>query len=172
MKIFVFSDLHGSVKTMEQIFQAIQREQPNKVVFCGDLFGGWKQGTTAILEKIRQIDAVVYLVRGNNDIFYQSAPCDFEEYAVMYHFGRMLFFTHGHIYNGYHLPAVIGQGDVLVHGHTHTTRFSKSFGVHVVNVGSCSQPRDNIPCYLILDDIGATQKTLKGVELYTYKWVE
>ena len=36
-KIFVFSDLHGSVRYLEEVLQKIEAEQPDKIVFLGDL---------------------------------------------------------------------------------------------------------------------------------------
>ncbi len=169
MKIFVFSDLHGDVDALKIILQAINREQPNKVVFCGDLFGGWGS-TDKILPLLGQIDAVTYFVRGNNDVFYPNADVDFEEYAVMHHFSRTLFFTHGHIYNGYKMPSFVGSGDVLVHGHTHSTHFYNVNGVKVVNVGSCASPRDKTPCYVIIDEGGIVQKSLDGEQLHSQPW--
>ena len=169
MKIFVFSDLHGYTDVMRQVLQAITCEQPNKVVFCGDLFGGWGK-VDKVVELTKQIDCVTYFVRGNNDIFYPNVDVDFEEYAVMHHFGRTLFFTHGHIYNGYKLPPFIGEGDVLVHGHTHTTHFYNVNGVTVANVGSCALPRDKTPCYMVLEESGITQKSLDGSAIYHKDW--
>ena len=169
MKIFVFSDLHGDVDALNTILQAIEREQPNKVVFCGDLFGGWGS-VDKIASVVKQIDAVTYFVRGNNDVFYPNSPVDFEEYAIMHHFGKTMFFTHGHIYNGYKMPSFIGEGDVLVHGHTHCTHFYNVNGIKVVNVGSCASPRDKTPCYMVLDESGATQKSLGGNEIVHKNW--
>ncbi len=168
MKIFVFSDLHGNAQVLDTILQSITKEQPNKVVFCGDLFGG-HTSANIICQALKQIDAVLYVVRGNNDFFY-NADCDFEEYAVMHHFERTLFFTHGHVYHGYKFPSFLGKDDVLIHGHTHRTHFYKNNGVHVLNVGSCAQPRDGRPCYVILDDQGATQKDLEGNVIFQYEW--
>ena len=169
MKIFVFSDLHGYADTFQTILNAIQQEQPQKVVFCGDLFGGWGK-TEQIAQLTKQIDAITYFVRGNNDVFYPNVDVDFEEYAIMHHFGKTLFFTHGHTYNGYKLPSFIGEGDVLVHGHTHTTHFYNVNGVKVVNVGSCALPRDKTACYIVLDEGGITQKALDGSQLYHQSW--
>lgn len=169
MKIFVFSDLHGDVDALKTILQAIEREKPNKVVFCGDLFGGWSR-TEQIATLIKQIDAVTYFVRGNNDLFYPKANVDFEEYAVMYHFDRTLFFTHGHVYNGYKMPSFIGSGDLLVHGHTHSTHFYNVNGVVVFNVGSCASPRDKTPCYGIIDQTGIAQKSLDGSVILHKPW--
>ena len=169
MKIFVFSDLHGYADTFQKILDAIRIEQPNKVVFCGDLFGGWSS-TEKIVALTKQIDAVTYFVRGNNDIFYPNVEVDFEEYAIMHHFGKTMFFSHGHIYNGYKLPSFIGEGDVLVHGHTHTTHFYNVNGVMVVNVGSCAIPRDKTPSYIVMDEGGVTQKSLDGKDIFHKDW--
>ena len=141
MKIFVFSDLHGYADTFQKILDAIGREQPNKVVFCGDLFGGWS-GTEKIVALTKQIDAVTYFVRGNNDIFYPNVDVDFEEYALMHHFGKTMFFSHGHIFSPDNLPPM-RKGDVFISGHIHVPVCQDKNGILCLNPGSVSIPKED-----------------------------
>lgn len=172
MKISVFADIHGSVSGMECVLEAVRRERPDKVVICGDLFGGFISLSSELVELVSRIDATTYLVRGNNDRDSDIAllPYGMEDYAVMYHFNRTLFFTHGHVYNKYRIPPVLKPNDVLVYGHTHCALLQKYNGLYIANVGSVSRPRDDEPSYLTLDEYGVMLKRLNGEQISELRW--
>ena len=172
MKILVFADIHGSVSAMETVVEICNREYPNKVVICGDLFGGWVQQPEQIARLVGKINSVLYLVRGNNDRNNDIAllPYGMEDNAVMYHFDRTLFFTHGDVYNKFRIPPVLREGDALIYGHTHMSLLQYYNGLHVLNVGSVSNPRDGLPCYMILDNNGAVLKDLRGEVVMEHSW--
>lgn len=172
MKILVVADIHGSVNGMNAVLNAFSAEKPDKVVFCGDIFGGWSNTERQIAQMAESLDAVLYFVRGNNDrpCYDHLLSCGFEENAVMYHFGRTLFFTHGDRYNGFRVPPVLKQGDAVVHGHTHVGSLTVRNGLFVLNVGSVARPRDGRPGYLLLDETGATLKLTDGTVLYSLPW--
>ena len=170
MKILVFADFHGSVSGLEQAAEIAKRESPDKTVVCGDLFGWSNPKETA--ELVAKLCGVLYLVKGNND--YSTAqsflPCEMEENAVMYHFGRTLFFTHGDRYNSMRIPPLLKEGDVLVHGHTHVGRLELYNGLYVANVGSLARPRNGLPSYLTIDEQGITLKLMNGETLQQLNW--
>lgn len=172
MKIAVFADIHGSVSGMGTVIDICLREQPNKVVICGDLFGGWTNSSNDIASLTSRIDATLYLVRGNNDLPHDEALLSngMEDNAVMYHFNRTLFFTHGDVYNKYRIPSILKEGDALIYGHTHMSLLQHCNGLHIVNVGSVARPRDGVPCYLVLDANGATLKRLSGETINALLW--
>ena len=172
MKILVFADIHGSVSAMETVVDICKREFPNKVVICGDLFGGWVQQPADVARLTGKINSVLYLVRGNNDRDHDIAllPYGMEDNAVMYHFDRTLFFTHGDVYNKYRIPPVLKEGDALIYGHTHTSLLQHFNGLHILNVGSVARPRDDLPSYLVLDNNGATLKQLNGEIISALPW--
>ena len=174
MKIAVFSDIHGSVSAMEAVVNICNRECPDKVVICGDLFGGWVHQPEQIVNLVTRIDAVTYLVKGNNDRLREIAllPYGMEDNVVMYHFGRTLFFTHGDIYNKYRIPPILKEGDALIYGHTHMSLLQHYNGLHILNVGSVARPRDGMSCYLILEDSGATLKQLDSQEIVKLTWLQ
>lgn len=174
MKILVFADIHGSVSAMETVVEICNREYPNKVVICGDLFGGWVQQPEQIARLVGKINSVLYLVRGNNDRNNDIAllPYGMEDNAVMYHFDRTLFFTHGDVYNKYRIPPVLNCGDALIYGHTHSSLLQHYNGLNVLNVGSVARPRDDMPCYMVLDNVGATLKDLNGQEIMSLLWLK
>lgn len=172
MKICVFSDFHGDVEAVEEAVRIAGKLHPDKVVVCGDIFGSNEGSQRKIACLLGQIDSVLYLVRGNNDYLWQGVhlPTSLDDNAVMYHFGRTLYFTHGDRFNALRMPPLIGIGDVLVHGHTHIGRIRVVDGVIVANVGSMALPRDGIVDYMVLDETGIALFDLHGNELQSYKW--
>lgn len=172
MKILVFADFHGSASALNTALSIIKTQHPDKTVICGDLFGGWSS-SRQIADSLQGLDTVLYLVRGNNDHSFDVSllPYGMEDNATMYHFGRTLFFTHGDRYNGYNIPPILTQGDVLIHGHTHVNRTYVVNGLQVLNIGSMARPRDNQPAYLQLDDDGATYFSPDGKRLLFRPWL-
>ncbi len=169
MKIVVFADLHNSCCAMDAVRRIVAVEKPQKIVFCGDLFGGYGD-CKAIAEVAQSLDGTLYFVRGNNDWCGERfLNGGMDDYVVMYHFGRTLFFTHGDRYDRYRPPVLLKEGDVLVYGHTHRALLQRYNGLYVANVGSMALPRDGTACYAVLDESGVFFKNLEGnvlVRLY------
>lgn len=172
MKIAVFADIHGSVAGMERVLEICSLEKPDKVVICGDLFGGWVSLSNELVNLVSKIDAVTYLIRGNNDRESDIAllPYGMEDNAVMYHFGRTLFFTHGDRYDKWRVPPLLKQDDAFIYGHTHMGLLQKYNGLYIANVGSVSRPRDGQSCYLLIEELGFTLKKLDGSAINTLLW--
>lgn len=168
MKIVVFSDIHGKEEAAALAAEISVREKAEKTVFCGDIFGRWS-GANNIAEKIEKCSGVLYFLKGNND-FFAPYPVDLEDYALMYHFSRALFFTHGDNYNGYRVPPVLKEGDAVIFGHTHQSCLTVRNGIYSLNVGSLAYPRDDEPSYLVLDEKGATVKRPDGSKIYFLGW--
>lgn len=165
MKIAVFADLHNSVSAMDTVARIVAAEKPNKVVFCGDLFGGYGD-SKIVAEKAENLDCTLYFIRGNNDwVGERFLRGGMDDYAVMYHFGRTLFFTHGDRYNKYNIPVLLKENDVLVYGHTHAALLQKYNGLFVANVGSVAKPRDGHHSYAILDENGIVFKDMNGAKI-------
>ena len=62
------------------------------------------------------------------------------DYAAIPEGKRLIYLTHGHVYNAGHLPPLC-PGDVLIHGHTHVPCCEAAEGVQVLNPGSVSIPK-------------------------------
>ncbi|MCL2720768.1 MAG: metallophosphoesterase [Treponema sp.] len=144
-KILVFSDSHGSVKTLKSVFNwANDHIPPNgticAAVCCGDglfdlqraseetgFFSDWK------------------FVRGNNDYGIQ-AP----EAAVFEINEHCFFLCHGHrygIYESHHrllAAAKSNNADAVFFGHTHVPFIKNADGILLINPGSVGQPRSRI----------------------------
>ena len=170
MKILVYADFHGSVSALEQAIQISKRERPDKTVVCGDLFG-WSS-PEQVVELVAKLEGVLYLVKGNNDFATAQSllPEPMEESAIMYHFGRTLFFTHGDRYNSMRIPPMLKENDVLVHGHTHAGHLQLYRGLYVANVGSLARPRNGLPSYMTIDEQGITLKLPSGETLQQLNW--
>lgn len=174
MKICVFSDIHGNLAAARRMTEIVRAEKPDKIVLCGDYLGHWSNNQDLVCSEIADVcsRAVTYLLRGNNDFssYDYMFDCPLEENAVMYHFGRTLFFTHGHRYNGWHVPPVLNVGDVLVHGHTHVGFVKQNNGLVVANVGSVGAPRDGVADYMTIDEEGIVLRDLDTKLLQTFLW--
>lgn len=170
MKILVFSDFHGSVDALNTAIEISRREAPDKTVVCGDLFGWSHPQEVATLAQ--KLEGVLYLVKGNNDFSTAISylPYGMDDSVIMYHFCRKLFFTHGDRYDALRVPPILTEGDALVYGHSHVGRLRKVDGLFALNVGSLARPRDGVASYLVLDENGATMKSVDGEMLKQLKW--
>ncbi len=84
------------------------------------------------------------------------------DYSIILYNDRRLFLTHGHIYNEKNLPN-LSENDVLIHGHTHIPVAKKQNNIFILNPGSISLPRENIPnSYAVLQDDLFQIKDLEG----------
>ena len=64
------------------------------------------------------------------------------DYGFLYEKGRMIFLTHGHVFNEKNLP-MLGKGDILLHGHTHVPVCREDEDYIYMNPGSVSIPKEN-----------------------------
>ena len=81
---------------------------------------------------------------------------------------RLIYATHGHVYNTAYLPPLC-PGDILLHGHTHVPAW-EPFGEEnlYLNPGSVSIPKNgSARGYLTLEDGVFQWKTLSGDVYHT-----
>jgi putative phosphoesterase len=64
MKIIFFSDIHGNSYVLKNFIKALEKEKPDKVVFCGDIFGYYYH-QNEIIDTFIQLGYIVLL--GNHD---------------------------------------------------------------------------------------------------------
>ena len=108
----------------------------------------------------------IFCVRGNCDGEVDQMVLDFPimaDYAVLTEGERLIYATHGHVYNTAHLPP-LQPGDILLHGHTHVSAW-QAFGEGnlYLNPGSVSLPKENSPhSYLTLEGGKFLWKELDG----------
>lgn len=172
MKVLIVSDIHGSAYWAGRLVDAIDREQPDRIVLLGDvLYHGPRNDLPRDYDPKRVIPLVnglaetgrLIAVRGNCeaevDQMVLDFPCMADYVVLMDEDGRALFLTHGHIFGaGFHnsvdnLPP-LAEGSAIVYGHTHV-KVNEAVpghpGIWAFNPGSVSIPKDGTHSYGIYE---------------------
>ena len=136
MKWMIASDLHGSYYYAQQLQQAFEREQADRLLFLGDLlYHGPRNdlprdyAPKKVIPLLNSLAPRLLCVRGNCDAEVDQMVLNFPvlaDYAVLPVGQRLVYVTHGHVFNLNHLPP-LAPGDILLHGHTHVPAWT-NFG--------------------------------------------
>ena len=178
MKWMIASDIHGSAYYCRELLAAFEREGANKLLLLGDvLYHGPRNdlprdyAPKQVIEMLNAIKEKLLCVRGNCDTEVDQMVLNFPvlaDYAVLVAGERMIYATHGHVYNEQKLPP-LQKGDVLLHGHTHVPKCTEHADYLYINPGSVSIPKENSPHgYLILEGTQLTWKNLDGEPYMEY----
>lgn len=178
MKLMFASDIHGSHYYCNQMFQAFEREQPEKLILLGDLlYHGPRNdlpkeyNPKAVIELLNSYKHHLLCVRGNCEAEVDQMVLEFPvmaDYAILYLDGHMVFLTHGHKYNLEQLPP-LGENSILIHGHTHIQAMEETKDCIYLNPGSVSIPKNgNTHSYMIYENGIFTIKDLEGNEICNY----
>lgn len=151
MKWLIASDIHGSAFWCEKLLQAFEEEKADRLLLLGDLlYHGPRNDLPdgyAPKEVFRMLNGYkerIFAVRGNCDAEIDQAVLEFPmmaDYCVLSEAGRLIFATHGHIYNDVSLPP-LAKGSILLHGHTHVPRMEEKEGILFLNPGSVALPKE------------------------------
>lgn len=165
MKYFIASDIHGSAYYCREVIEKFEKSGADRLILLGDLlYHGPRNDlpkeyapkeVTAMLNALK---TKIWAVRGNCEAEVDQMVLDFPvmaDYAILVLNGHTIFATHGHLFNEEVLPP-IGDGDVILHGHTHLLKAEKleKDGIHFyhLNPGSTSLPKGGNPnTYAMLD---------------------
>ncbi len=172
MKWFIASDIHGSAEFCRRMLEAYRREQADRMLLLGDLLchgprNDLPEGYAPkeVIALLGEYAADILCVRGNCDAEVDQMVLDFPimaDYALLSEGGRLIFATHGHLWNEEH-PPKLHPGDVLLHGHTHVPVRVEKDGVVTLNPGSVSIPKDgSAHSYMTLENGVFLWKTLDG----------
>ena len=175
MKWFIASDIHGSAYYCKELLEAYKREGADKMLLLGDvLYHGPRNdlpegyAPKQVIEMLNAMKNEILCVRGNCEAEVDQMVLDFSvlaDYAILTAEKKMIFVTHGHVYNNKNLPPV-KPGDILLHGHTHVPACEECETHIYLNPGSVSIPKENSPhSYMIFDGEKFAWKTLEG-EVY------
>ncbi len=148
MKFLIASDIHGSATWCRRLMDALELEQPDRLLLLGDvLYHGPRNdlpegyAPKEVIAMLNPLSSQIICVRGNCeaevDQMVLDFPCmaDFStvfdptaelaaDGSVREQPGCELFLTHGHVYGaGFHnsvdnLPE-LPVGSILLYGHTH-----------------------------------------------------
>lgn len=179
MKYMIASDIHGSALWCEKLLEAFEKEKADRLILLGDiLYHGPRNDLPdeyAPKEVITMLNALkdrILAVRGNCDTEVDQMVLEFPimaDYAILETCDRMIYMTHGHVYNTEHLPP-LSEGDILLHGHTHIPA-CKQFGNNnlYLNPGSVSIPKNGTPHgYMTLEDGKLLWKDMARETFQTY----
>ncbi len=173
LKLMIASDIHGSAHYCRQLIEAFRREQAEKLVLLGDLL--YHGPRNALPKEYSPKDVAAMLneeksrllcVQGNCDSAVDQMVLDvpiMARYAVLYTGYRVIFATHGDIFNTDSLPPM-NSGDILLHGHTHVPAW-EPFGTDnlYLNPGSVSLPKENSVCgYMTITEKDCQWKEMDG----------
>lgn len=149
MRIVVMSDSHRQFGPLQRIME--QQPDADMYIHLGD-----SEGSCDML-KIMYPDKNFFFVRGNCD-----SDISIPEFLVIpAGDNHRIFAAHGHRHavkmhlNTIMEAAAANRCDIVLYGHLHTRYNSYENGIHILNPGSCSCPRDGLrPSYAFIDIVG------------------
>lgn len=180
MKIFVVSDIHGSLTNLEKVLQLMQ--SVDQLWILGDiLYHGPRNdlpkdyAPKKVIEVLNAIKEKIVAVRGNCDAEVDQMVLAFPilmDYQIHQFNHYKIFMTHGHHFDPDYLPVShpLSSHDVFLYGHTHVLTIQQKDCV-IINPGSISLPKENLPCsYGVLENdefkiFDMQQKVLKSIQL-------
>ncbi len=182
MKLMIASDLHGSEKYGELLFERYREEGAGKLILLGDLlYHGARNalpevystiGLTALLNAHKK---EIFAVRGNCDSEVDQMVLEFPimaDYNMMFMDGHQWILTHGHLFDEYSMIAH-DPGAVLLHGHTHVKVMDRCGDFYVMNPGSVSIPKDDeIHSYMVYEDRKFTMKDVTDGQVIDFFTIE
>lgn len=153
MKWMIASDIHGSAYWCRRLLTRFAAEGADRLLLLGDiLYHGPRNDLPqdyAPREVIAMLNGMadrVFSVRGNCDTEVDQMVLAFPvlaDYALLSDASlgdRLIYATHGHVYNWEHLPPM-RPGDILLHGHTHVPLCRQEAPI-CLNPGSVSLPKE------------------------------
>ena len=173
MKWMIASDLHGSYFYASQMQQAFEREQADRLLLLGDLlYHGPRNdlpegyAPKQVMPLLNGMKDRLLCVRGNCDAEVDQMVLEFPvlaDYAVLPVGRRLVYATHGHVYNT-KTPPPLAPGDILLHGHTHIPAWEPfGQGSLYLNPGSVSLPKEgSAHSYMTLENGCFRWKTMDG----------
>ena len=177
MKWMIASDLHGSAYYCRKMLEAFEREGADRLLLLGDLlYHGPRNdqpreyAPKEVIPLLNGKKEKLLCVRGNCDAEVDQMVLEFPvlaDYAVLPVGQRLIYATHGHIYNMKNLPP-LAPGDVLLHGHTHVPAWTEfGQGNLYLNPGSVSIPKENSPhSYMTLEGNTKQWKELESSAVF------
>lgn len=179
MKLMFASDIHGSALYCEKMLEAYKREGAEKLCLLGDiLYHGPRNdlpdghAPKKVIAMLNAVKNELLCVRGNCDAEVDQMVLEFPvlaDYAVLFVDGRTFFLSHGHHHNPEALPP-LKNGDVLINGHTHVLKAFERNGIHCLNDGSVSLPKENNPrSYMVYENgVFMVKRLENGEEILKY----
>ena len=151
MKWMIASDIHGSEFYCRQLMEAYKAEGAERMLLLGDvLYHGPRNdlpegyAPKKVIEMLNAMKDEILCVRGNCEAEVDQMVLSFPvlaDYALLPVGKRLVYVTHGHIYNEKNLPP-LKYGDILLHGHTHVPKCVDHGDYVYMNPGSVAIPKE------------------------------
>lgn len=178
MKWMIASDIHGSAYWCRKLIEKYREEQADRLILLGDvLYHGPRNdlpdeyAPKKVIAMLNEIKDEILCVRGNCEAEVDQMVLDFPvlaDYALLDLGDKMIYLTHGHIYNESKLPPM-KKGDILLHGHTHFAKCVEHESYVYMNPGSVSIPKeDSRHGYMTLENRKFLWKDFDGNILKEY----
>ena len=178
MKWLIASDIHGSAYWCRRLLEKYAQEKADRLILLGDvLYHGPRNdlpdeyAPKKVIEMLNGMSDRILCVRGNCDTEVDQMVLKFPvlaDYALLELGERMIYMTHGHVYNENNLPP-LREGDILLHGHTHVSKCVDHGNYVYMNPGSVSIPKENTPHgYMTLENGKFLWKSLDGEIIREY----
>ena len=176
MKLLIASDIHGSAYYCKKLIEAFEKEKADRILLLGDiLYHGPRNdlpreyAPKTVIALLNPLKNKIFCVRGNCDTEVDQMVLQFPvlaDYAVISVGERIIYATHGHIYNEGKLPQLC-KGDILLNGHTHIPKYTEHEDYIYMNCGSVSIPKEDSPHSYVISENGAFYwKDLENGEIY------
>lgn len=176
MKLLIASDIHGSAYYCKMLLNAAEKESADRLLLLGDiLYHGPRNdlpqdyNPKEVISMLNPLKNKIMCVRGNCDTEVDQMVLDFPvlaDYCVIPVEERLMYATHGHIYNP-QTPPPLCKGDILLNGHTHISAHKEYDGFTYMNPGSVSIPKENTPHgYMLLENGSFSWKRLESRDEY------
>ena len=143
MKLMIASDIHGAAGYCRELLSAFDREGADRLLLLGDiLYHGPRNdlpdeyAPKQVLAMLNERREQLFCVRGNCDTEVDQMVLTFPilaDYSIFPVGSRLIYATHGHVYNTSHLPPLC-PGDILLHGHTHVPAWEPVSYTHLTCV--------------------------------------
>ena len=141
MRIIVISDTHGAYNRLYKV--VMNNFKADAFIHLGDCLDECME----LLKNFPALAERFYFVKGNCD--YGSSVPTYKIIDIAP--GHRIFATHGHRYGvNYDTGTILSTAkvnncDIVVFGHTHVRLCTYEDGIHIMNPGSASRPRDGKP---------------------------
>lgn len=152
MNLMIASDIHGSAYYCKELLERFEAEDCDRLLLLGDLlYHGPRNelprdyNPKSVIGQLNAYKTRIFCVRGNCDAAVDQMVLEFPimaDYAVIDSGDRLIYATHGHIYNEI-TPPPLRHGDILICGHTHIPACIEHDDFLYLNPGSVSIPKNN-----------------------------
>ena len=130
MKLFIISDIHGSLIAFEKALNQFEKENADYLVICGDFLNHGPRNnipagydTKKLAEKLNSYKDKIIGIRGNCDSEVDQMILDFPMMApfsnIFLETKHRVFVHHGHLFSENELRNFLSEKSIVVSGHTH-----------------------------------------------------